>query len=53
MKKVKDPLLEGVWIMNTYNTFLSKGGHTAVRNLNLIRIDKFLKEMNEETEALK
>lgn len=32
---------------------MSKGGFTSVRNLNLIRIDKFLREIYHETEALK
>ena len=38
--------------MNTQATFMSKAGFTAVRNLNLIRIDKFLKDVHLETEHL-
>jgi hypothetical protein len=49
---MKSPSLEGVWVMNSYNTFMSKSGYTGVRNLNLIRIDKMLKEMHFECESL-
>ena len=38
--------------MNTQTTFMSKAGYTAVRNLNLFRIDKFLKDVHLETEHL-
>lgn len=38
--------------MNTYNTFMSKTGFTGMRNLNLVRIDKMLKDMFYECEAL-
>lgn len=38
--------------MNTYNTFMSKAGYTGMKNLNLIRIDKMLKDMFYESEAL-
>jgi len=44
--KFKDQKLEGIWIINTYNTFMSKAGYTGMRNLNLIKIDKFLREIN-------
>ena len=36
---MKDPLLDGIWTMNTYNTFFSKAGYSGLRNLNLIKID--------------
>jgi len=52
-EKMKDKHLEGVWVMNTHSTFMSRGGFTAIRNLNLIRIDKFLREIHQETETLK
>ncbi len=51
-QKMKSPLLESIWIMNTYSTFVSKSGYTGIRNLNLVRIDKMLKDMHYETEAL-
>ena len=39
--------------MNTQSTFMSRAGYTAIRNLNLIRIDKFLREIHQETVSLK
>lgn len=44
--KLKSPYFEPLWTIHSFHEILSKAGLTAMRNWNLLRIDRDLKEMN-------
>lgn len=49
---VRDPALEGHWVVQSQQYMLSKTGLTGLRNHNLIRLDHLLRDMHMESMQL-